>query len=61
MAYADYHDLIDLTEALFRQVALEVMGKTTLVYGNELFDFGQPFARLTMREAIAQRISRMRT
>lgn len=54
MAYADYHDLIDLTEALFRQVALEVMGKTTLVYGNELFDFGQPFARLTMREAIVK-------
>lgn len=52
MAYADYNDLIDLTEALFRQVALEVTGGTEIKYGDWTYDFGKPFARLTMKEAI---------
>jgi len=54
MAYADYNDLIDLTESLFRQVALEVTGGTQIVYGDWAFDFGKPFERLTMKEAIVK-------
>ncbi|MFC0226328.1 lysine--tRNA ligase [Serratia aquatilis] len=52
MAYADYKDLIELTESLFRTLAQDVLGNTKVPYGNEVFDFGKPFEKLTMREAI---------
>lgn len=52
MAYADYRDLIELTESLFRTLAQEVLGQTVVQYGEQSFDFGQPFAKLTMKEAI---------
>lgn len=52
-AYADYHDLMNLTEQLFKQLALDVVGSTELPYGDETYDFGKPFARLTIPESIA--------
>lgn len=52
MAYADYEDLIELTESLFRTLAQNVLGSTLVPYGDQQFDFGQPFAKLTMKEAI---------
>ncbi|SUH35096.1 lysyl tRNA synthetase [Salmonella enterica subsp. enterica] len=52
MAYADYKDLIELTESLFRTLAQDVLGTTQVPYGDEVFDFGKPFEKLTMREAI---------
>lgn len=52
MAYADYKDLIELTESLFRTLAQDVLGDAKVPYGDEVFDFGKPFAKLTMREAI---------
>ncbi|HFP0917187.1 TPA: lysine--tRNA ligase [Escherichia coli] len=52
MAYADFHDLINFTEDLFRTVAQNVLGTTLIEYGDELFDFGKPFHKLTMRESI---------
>ncbi len=54
MAYADYQDLINFTEDLFRTVALNVLGTTLIKYGDELFDFGKPFNKLTMRESIVK-------
>ncbi|MEH0834909.1 lysine--tRNA ligase [Pectobacterium cacticida] len=54
MAYADYKDLIVLTENLFRTLAQEVLGSTTVPYGDQTFDFGKPFEKLTMREAICK-------
>ncbi|HEY5791056.1 MAG TPA: lysine--tRNA ligase [Gammaproteobacteria bacterium] len=51
-AYADYHDLMDLTETLLRGLAERVNGGTTVAYQGREFDFGKPFARLTVREAI---------
>jgi lysine--tRNA ligase len=33
-AYTDYHGMMDLTEAMYRHVAKEVLGTTTIVYGN---------------------------
>jgi lysyl-tRNA synthetase class 2 len=51
-AYADYRDLMDLTEALLRDVARRVCGTTTLVYQGETIDLAQPFERLTMAQAI---------
>ncbi len=52
MAYADYKDLIELTESLFRTLAQNVLGTTAVPYGDNTFDFGKPFDKLTMREAI---------
>ena len=52
MAYADYKDLIELTESLFRTLAQDILGTTEVPYGEEVFDFGKPFVKLTMREAI---------
>jgi len=50
-AYANYHDLMDLTEELFRFVALEVNGTTVMEFNGNTLDFAR-FERLTMREAI---------
>ena len=52
MAYADYKDLIELTESLFRTLAQDILGNTEVPYGDQVFDFGKPFEKLTMREAI---------
>jgi len=51
-AYADYHDLMDLTEDMFRQIAQAVLGKNTFSYQGIDFDFSKPFARLTLKESI---------
>ena len=52
-AYADYRDLIELTEELLASLVKEVIGKETVTYrGNEIH-FTRPFARFTMKEAIA--------
>ncbi len=52
MAYADYKDLIELTESLFRTLAQDILGKTEATYGDVTLDFGKPFEKLIMREAI---------
>lgn len=51
-AYADYRDLMDLTEDMIRNMTLAVLGRTQIVYQDATYDFGQPFARLSVREAI---------
>ncbi len=51
-AYADYRDLMDLTETLIRDVVLAVKGGAALTYQGESFDFSRPFARLSVRDAI---------
>jgi len=50
-AYADYHDLMDLTEQMFAQVAQDVNGTTKATFDGKKFDFSD-FQRLSMREAI---------
>lgn len=52
MAYADYKDLIVLTEELFRTVTQDVLGTSTVQYGDQTFDFAKPFIKMTMRESI---------
>ncbi|WP_432804616.1 amino acid--tRNA ligase-related protein, partial [Escherichia coli] len=52
IAFADYKDLIELTESLFRTLAQDILGKTEVTYGDVTLDFGKPFEKLTMREAI---------
>ena len=51
-AYADYNDLMDLTEEMLRGMAQEIHGTTVLPYQGETFDFGKPFARMTIVESI---------
>jgi len=51
-AYADYHDLMDLTEDLIRTLATEVLGTSTLEYQGETYELGQAFERLSMRDAV---------
>lgn len=53
-AYADYHDLMDLTEDLFRRIAMEVLGSTRLTFQGVEYDFGNSFRRMTMTEAICE-------
>lgn len=51
-AYTDYHGMMDLTENMFRYLAEEVCGSTTIPYGEHTIDLGKPFERLTMTEAV---------
>ncbi len=53
-AYTDYHGMMDLTENMFRYVAKEVLGTTTIVYNGVEMDLGKPFARVTMVDAVKQ-------
>ncbi len=51
-AYTDYYGMMELTENMFRHVAMEVCGTTTVPYGEHMIDLGKPFERLTMIEAV---------
>jgi len=51
-AYTDYYGMMDLTEDMFRYLAQEVCGTTTITYGEHTIDLGKPFERLTMIEAV---------
>jgi lysyl-tRNA synthetase, class II len=51
-AYADYHDLMDLTEALLKALAERVVGTSELSYQGEVFDFARPFTRISVLDAI---------
>ncbi len=51
-AYTDYYGMMDLTENMFRHVAMEVCGTTQIPYAEVEIDLGKPFERLTMINAI---------
>ena len=51
-AFTDYHGMMDLTENMFRHVAQEVLGTTTIVYNGVEMDLGKPFERITMVDAV---------
>lgn len=51
-AYTDYHGMMDLTEEMFRYLAETVLGTTKFNYGDVELDFGKPFERITMTEAV---------
>ncbi len=51
-AYTDYNGMMDLTENLYRHVALEVLGTTKISYNGVEMDLGKPFERITMVDAV---------
>ncbi len=51
-AFADYEDLMDLTEEMLRGLAQHIHGSTVIHYQGRDYDFGRPFRRLTLKEAI---------
>ena len=51
-AYTDYHGMMDLTENMYRHIALEVLGTTKIVYNGIEMDLGKPFERITMVDAV---------
>ena len=51
-AYADYKDLMDLTEDLLRRLTEQVLGTSTVTYQGEEYHFGKPFARMSVFDSI---------
>ena len=51
-AYTDYKRMMDLTENMFRHIAEQICGSTTIPYADVEIDLGKPFERLTMIDAI---------
>ena len=52
-AYTDYRGLMELTEQLLRQLAIDVIGSTSVPFGDIELDF-QSIRRLSMREAVIE-------
>lgn len=53
-AYTDYNGMMDLTEEMFRYLANKVCGGLKFTYGENEIDFTEPFARLSMTDAVKQ-------
>ncbi|WP_066799883.1 lysine--tRNA ligase [Moraxella oblonga] len=51
-AYADYQDLMALTEKMLETLAMDILGTTDIPYGDEVYSFKAPFAKMPMSEAI---------
>ena len=51
-AYTDYYGMMDLTEEMYRKIAIEVNGSPIVKYGDLEIDFGKPFERITMVDAV---------
>ncbi len=51
-AYADYHDLMDLTEEMLRGICNTLIGSTTIEYQGTELDFAKAFDRMTVKESI---------
>jgi len=51
-AYADYKELMDLTEMLLRYIAENLLGRTTVIYQGQEYDLAKPWARMTVKESL---------
>ena len=51
-AYTDYYGMMELTENLFRHLAIEVCKSTTIPYADVMIDLGSPFEKITLTEAV---------
>ena len=52
MCYANYHELMDLTEDMLRTLAQDILGKMKIEYQGHTFDLAKPFVRITLRDSI---------
>src|SRR5690606_28117212 len=55
-AYADYNDLMDLTEDMLRGMTTEILGSAQFESEGVQYDFSKPFARMTVKEAILEHL-----
>ena len=53
-AYWNHHDLMDFTESLLRQAAIDAVGTAALHYGGQPVDLASPFARLSVRDSLVR-------
>ena len=53
-AYADYQDMMNLTEDLIRKLVQEICGSTKIKYKDDVYDLGQPFTQMTVKQAVLQ-------
>jgi len=51
-AYADYNDIMDLTESLLYDTAMHIVGSESIPYGDKVLDFRKPWPRITMHDAV---------
>jgi len=51
-AYAEYHTLMDRTEDMLRQLAHHLYGRYTIEYQGSVYDFQQPFTRMSVKESV---------
>jgi len=51
-AYTDYNGMLEITESMFRQLAVQIAGDSKFMYQGQEIDFGPPFARITMLDAV---------
>ncbi len=57
-AYADYQDVMRLTEELVSSVAQQVLGTMVIPYGDQTIDLTPPWSRMTMEQAIEKQLGR---
>ncbi|WP_338599608.1 lysine--tRNA ligase [Sulfolobus tengchongensis] len=57
-AYADYNDIMKLTEELIKHVVKKVTSNTKIVYGKYEIDFESPFKRISMSEALSEALGK---
>jgi len=55
-AYADYHDMMELTENLVCAIAEEVCGGLELTYGEDAVSLAKPWRRVTMHDVVKEEI-----
>ncbi|OOS24558.1 lysine--tRNA ligase [Moraxella pluranimalium] len=53
-AYADYKDLMALTENMLEKLAIDILGSTDVPYQGEVFSFKGPFKKISMFDAILE-------
>ncbi|MEJ2680980.1 MAG: lysine--tRNA ligase [Gammaproteobacteria bacterium] len=53
-SFADYRDLMDLTETLLRKMIQQVTGALCITYQGETFDFEPSFQRITVRDSLLE-------
>ena len=53
-AYADYKDLMELTENMLEKLAIDILGSTDVPYQDEVFSFKGPFKKISMFDAILE-------